>query len=189
MTASPSGVHGIEHVGITVPDMDAAIAFFAAAFDAVVLYELRRAREPIPDPAPGVLEAMIGVVPGTRPVRTVILRLGSGANLELFEYAADDRRPAARPSDFGLQHVGVLVDDIDAAAARVVAAGGEALSGPHPLPRAESGPGNLFRYTRAPWGTMVELVALPSPQQYFASTPLRKWRPVDDGAWRLPADD
>ena len=53
---------------------------------------------------------------------------------------------------------------------RIVAAGGTALEGPLRLPREESGEGNRWLYTVAPWGGIIELVSYPSPQGYEATT-------------------
>ena len=81
------------------------------------------------------------------------------------------------PSDFGIQHFCVYVDDIDAAAARLEKAGGVLLSAPGDLPGGDAGAGNQYVYARTPWGSTVELVTYPSPQAYEATTSLRRWRP------------
>ena len=81
-----------------------------------------------------------------------------------------------RPSDFGIQHICLYVDDIDAAA-RLAAAGGTLLSEPGDLPGGDAGAGNRYVYTRTPWGSTIELVTYPSPQAYESRTELRRWRP------------
>lgn len=174
-----STVHGIEHVGITVPDVAAATAFFEQVFDAEPLFDLLDG-EPEPGDETGHdldLEAALGVRRGAQPGVVRMLRLGDGPNIELFEFRGTPQREPVVSSDLGVQHIAVSVDDVDAIAARVLAAGGTLLSGPHDLPGPAAGPGNVFRYTRAPWGTTIELVSIPSSQVYERATRLRRWRP------------
>ena len=114
-----------------------------------------------------------------------MLRLGNGPNIELFTYTGVDQDDPVRPNDFGIQHVCLYVDDIDAAAARFAAAGGTLLSEPGDLPGGDAGPGNRYVYTRTPWGSTIELVTYPSPQAYESRTELRRWRPPASS----PGDD
>lgn len=89
-----------------------------------------------------------------------------------------------------IQHICLYVDDIDAAATRLAAAGGTLLSEPGDLPGGDAGPGNRYVYTRTPWGSTIELVTYPSPQAYQTKTELRRWRPPvggpDDNATQNP---
>lgn len=171
-------VRGIEHVGITVPDVEAAARFLIDAFGAEVLYDMPAPERAADDPYPDE-QSRLGVRPGARWITTKVLRLGDGPGIELFEYADDEQRPAATPADLGLQHFAVYVDDIDAARQLVIDAGGKALEGPLDLPGIESGDGNRWMYVVTPWGSIVELVTLPSPQRFELQTPLRKWRPAE----------
>lgn len=165
-------VRAIEHVGITVPDLEQATAFLAAAFGAEHLYDM--IDEPLSGPA---IESGLGVPPGATIEAIRMLRLGDGPNLELFVYSGVPQRDPVLPSDLGLQHFCVYVDDMDAAAARLQEAGGVLLSAPGDLPGGDAGPGNRYVYARTPWGSTVELVTYPSPQAYEATTPRRRWRP------------
>jgi catechol 2,3-dioxygenase-like lactoylglutathione lyase family enzyme len=168
-------VRGMDHVGITVPDLDAASRFFTDAFDAKPLYDsIKRSDQPFAGPK---AEAMLGVLPGTVLVTMRMMQLGSGPGIELFEMRCADQRPAARPSDFGLQHVAIYVDDIDYATQRFVAAGGTMLTGANELLGLEKGNGNVWCYGRTPWGTVIELVTYPGSQEYEVTTPLRRWTP------------
>lgn len=174
----PSAVRALDHVGLTVPNLDEATRFFVDAFGAEVLYELASTR---PEPTEHELageQARLGTRPGSRWIRSVLLRLGEGPSLELFEYDDPEQRPPQTPSDLGIQHFAVYVDDIERASQQVVDAGGTALDGPSLLPGLESGEGNSWRYTLAPWGGVIELVAYPSPQPYEGTTSLRRWRPA-----------
>src|ERR1700733_10900609 len=97
-----SVIAGIEHIGITVPDIEAATGFFVQAFGAAVMYSLI---EPTPDgdPPPSAptakeLERVLGTAPGADIAAVRMLGLGNGANVELIQYRASDQHPAARPS-------------------------------------------------------------------------------------------
>ncbi len=170
-------VRAIEHIGITVPNIEEASAFLEAAFGAEVLYDMK--------PNPGAQEvnsdldsqSTLGIRPGAKWLSSRMLRLGEGPSIELFEYSDEVQRDPAIASDFGIQHFAVYVDDIDAARQRVIDAGGRSLAGPSLLPGIESGDGNKWLYTIAPWGSLIELVAFPSRQPYEDQTPLRRWRP------------
>ncbi len=168
-------VRGVDHVGLTVPDLDAATRFFVTALGATVLYD---ALGPGSSPRRGPdLEARLGVPAGTQQLAIRLLGLPDGPSLELFSYRAPGQQPPARPSDWGWQHVAFYVDDIEGAAAAVVAAGGTTLGHPRPLPGVEAGDRNRFLYARTPWGSSMELISYPDPQPYEDHTGLRRWRP------------
>jgi catechol 2,3-dioxygenase-like lactoylglutathione lyase family enzyme len=174
---------GIDHVGVTVPDIDAATTFFVDAFDAVVIYDLI-VDGAILSPDDGRVEhttvdlsAILGV-PRAAEIRSQrMLRLGNGPSLELFKYMNAPQSPVAAPNDFGLQHVALYVDDIEEAASRVEGAGGVLLKGPNDLPGLEAGSGCRYLYTRAPWGTTIELITYPGTQRYESTTAVRRWTP------------
>jgi catechol 2,3-dioxygenase-like lactoylglutathione lyase family enzyme len=127
---------------------------------------------------PGV-EQGLGVPEGAVIEVIRMLRLGNGPNIELFTYSGVAQREPVVPSDFGLQHFCVYVDDIDAAAAQLEKAGGTLLSSPNDLPGGDAGPGNRYLYARTPWASTIELVTYPSPQAYESTTELRRWRPTE----------
>jgi catechol 2,3-dioxygenase-like lactoylglutathione lyase family enzyme len=166
-------VRGIEHIGITVPNLDQATEFFVKAFDAIYMYDI------IDSPVGGKeIESGLGVPEGTTIQSIRVLRLGNGPNLELFDYSNADQQGAARPCDLGYQHVALDVDDITAASDKLQRAGATLLGdGPTDLPGNEAGAKNQFLYARTPWGSTIELVTYPSPQAYESLTTARKWRP------------
>jgi catechol 2,3-dioxygenase-like lactoylglutathione lyase family enzyme len=171
----PLGMRGVDHIGITVPDIDNATRYFIDAFGAEALYDvLSPAEEPLGGPE---IEAAVGVPRGTRVRAIRLLRLHDGPSLELFHYEASEQKAAPIPSDFGLQHFAVYVDNLAEAAERVRNAGGQMLRGPLDLPGIEGGPGNKFWYTRTPWGLTIELISYPSPQPYEQLTNRRRWTP------------
>jgi catechol 2,3-dioxygenase-like lactoylglutathione lyase family enzyme len=126
-------------------------------------------------------ERAVGARPGTVVRGQAMVRLGVGPDVELFEMHGPEQAAPARPSDLGITHFGVYADDIDAAVARFVAAGGTALTAPRAIPYAtESGPGNRVCYGRTPWGTTIEFITLPDRMAYRDRTPLRRWQDRDD---------
>lgn len=156
-----SVIKGIEHIGITVPSIEQAEQFFHAAFDARTLYALIEK-----DDKPQLGEEMEpknGLRAGSRIVAMRMLRIADGANVELFEVAGVDGGTASGPTDMGIHHFALYVDDLDAAAARFSAAGGTMLDGPIELGGKEKGPGNRCWFGTTPWGLPVEFIHLPSP--------------------------
>jgi catechol 2,3-dioxygenase-like lactoylglutathione lyase family enzyme len=165
------GLRGVDHLGITVPDIEQATAFFVDVLGCELLYE----REPPRDDSP---RDRLGVPAGSRIQAVRFLRCAKGANIELFEfYSPDQREDFPRPSDVGIQHLAVYVDDLDAAAEHLHRHGVELMSGPNPLPGPEAGEGNHFIYARTPWGLSVELISYPAPMAYEQHSDTRRWRP------------
>jgi catechol 2,3-dioxygenase-like lactoylglutathione lyase family enzyme len=154
-------IKGIEHVGITVPSIEDAERFFHEAFGAKTLYALI---EKGGKPQLGEeMRPKNGLEPGTRIVAMRMLRIADGANVELFEVDGAHGSVADGPSRYGLHHLALYVDDLDAAAARFGAAGGTMLEGPIELGGKEKGPGNRCWFGETPWGMPVEFIHLPSP--------------------------
>ena len=170
-----SSVRGIDHVGMTVPNLDDASRFLEAALGATPIYDdVKRGQAPIMG---ALVERQLDLVAGTSLVAMRMLRVANGPGIELFEVQSPHQQPPARTSDLGLQHVGVYVDDIDAAVERFVAAGGELVAAPTPTIGVEAGPGNAYCYAKTPWGTIIELITHPAPGAYEKETPLRRWTP------------
>jgi catechol 2,3-dioxygenase-like lactoylglutathione lyase family enzyme len=181
VTPPSPGVRAIDHVGLTVPDIEQASAFLVAAFGAEVIYDM------LPAAAAGDAEgaastpsdqARLGIRPGARWRSSRVLRLGEGASIELFDYEDPEQREPHTVADLGVTHFGVYTDDIDATRERVIAAGGRPLEGPLDLPREEAGEGNRWLYVVAPWGGVIEVVTWPSPMGYEATTDVRRWKPA-----------
>jgi len=176
-TSAARSVRGIDHIGLTVPDLEAATRFFIHAFGASVLYDA------LPRSSPGrrgaELESRLGVPDGTIQLAIRMLSLADGPSLELFEYRSPVQAVAAVPSDYGWQHVAFYVDDIEGVADAVIAAGGITLGEPRPLVHLEAGPANRFLYCRTPWGSTLELITYPDPQPYELNTQRRRWRPAE----------
>ncbi|MEQ9243558.1 antibiotic biosynthesis monooxygenase [Roseovarius indicus] len=174
-TPAAPGIRGIDHAGMTVPDIDAATRFFQDAFGAVTLYDVLP--EDGPDMEGDGPEAELGLTAGTRIVHMRLLRLGNGPCLELFRMEGGEQAGPARLQDEGLTHLGLYVDDMEAACAAFRAVGGELLKGPHPLANNEDQEGNAGIYGRAPWGTLIELLSYPGGISHPQGAPAIRWTP------------
>lgn len=160
---------------MTVPNLDDASRFLEEALGAKPIYDdVKRGQTPMKGMT---VERQLDLAAGTSLVAMRMMRVANGPGIELFEVQSPHQQSPARPSDLGLQHFGVYVDDIDAAAKRFVAAGGELVAAPTPTIGVEAGPRNAYCYAKTPWGSIIELITHPSPGAYEKETPLRRWTP------------
>ena len=163
------GLIGVEHVGLTVPDLDAAERFLVDVLGAQPIFDGGAIADD---------DTMVRVLGARRgdSARYRFYRLGTGLNLEVFEYRTDD--PGAHPGNHqaGGHHLALYVDDIHAAAAHL-AAHDVPMSGPPE--RIAEGPaaGSDWLYFKAPWGLQMELVSYPNGKAYEAGGGPRLWHP------------
>lgn len=159
MTARIPTYDTIDHIGVTVPDLDAAVEFFTSAFGAEPWY----GEGPFEDPDGDAMWRELRVHQRAR-VRLAMLRLGSSTTIELLQYDVPDGEAAGdapRNSDHSAAHIGLRVGDIDAAAEYLRSVPGvELLAGPSTVPDGISA-GLRWIYFVTPWGLMMELVELP----------------------------
>jgi glyoxylase I family protein len=145
----------VDHIGLTVPDLDAAHDFFVRVLGCEYLYRLG----PFQDPGHWMSEHL-GVDDTTVMRQLRFYRLGGQAIFEVFSYdAADQAVVPPRNSDVGGHHVALYVDDLDVAVAALRAEGITVLGDP----TASRGPseGQRWVYFLAPWGMQFELVSYP----------------------------
>lgn len=166
---------GINHIGLTVDDLDAASAFLAKGVGARWCYDgLTRDDEPRQGPE---VERQLGLSKGSRIVRQRLMRIGNGPNIEIFEVeAADPARPLGL-EDRGWNHISLYCDDIEGALKRLVAAGADPLSGVHGNSRHEDTEGNGSVYVRPPWGGLIELQTIPHGYYYPDDGEAETWVP------------
>lgn len=143
-------VLGLDHTGIVVPDLEAAIEFYSRAFGAEVV-----GLEADTD----VDAVAIGLEGEHVRLRGAFLRTG-GTTLELHEYIAPRGVGHRRACDVGIGHVAFSVSDIDAAHIRLEREGMTFNSAPQTI---ESGAlaGRRWVYGRDPWGIVIELCQHP----------------------------
>jgi catechol 2,3-dioxygenase-like lactoylglutathione lyase family enzyme len=144
----------VAHLGLTVPDLERAVAWYrdVLGFDPLGEPVEVRAHE-------GHAGAVAADVFGPRlgAFRQAHLASANGAALELFEFVDPPTAPPARTFEYwktGLFHFCVVARDIERAAERIGATGGRRLT------RAwEIFPGEPYRtcYCEDPFGTPIEL--------------------------------
>lgn len=152
----------VHHVGVTVPDLEEATDFFVDVLGCELLYE----KGPFGDPEGDTMERRLDVHPDAE-ASLAMLRCGPVTNLELFEWDApdqDESMPAN--SDAGATHLGIHVDDIEAAVSYVSEDDRvELLDEPQ---TNDDGPtaGLTYVFFKTDWGMYLELLEAPEEMPY-----------------------
>ena len=140
-------IRGLHHTSRTVADLDRSLGFYRDLLGFVVVSDEELQGE--------TLELVVGI-PRAQ-LRVVELAAGDGPLLELIEYRQPRGAPlSAGPPDVGAHHMALLVDDIDAAHARLSAAGVRFTTAPQ-LIAAGIFAGTRTTYCFDPDGLPVEL--------------------------------
>lgn len=162
-TSGPGPVPGLtrlDHIGLTVPDLEQAHAFFTEVLGCEHMYSLG----PFQHTDSWMSEHM--AVADDAVMRELrFYRLGRQAVFEVFRYEAAGQVTAPpRNSDIGGHHVALYVDDLDAAVAHLRALGLTVLGDP----TASQGPsaGQRWVYFLSPWGAQFELVSYPDGKAF-----------------------
>jgi catechol 2,3-dioxygenase-like lactoylglutathione lyase family enzyme len=167
------GLRGPDHVGITVPDLEEAVTFFTEVIGCEAYYPLG----PFADPSGTWMQDHLNFHPRAEIPAMRLVRCASGANLEVFQYAAPDQATTPpRNSDIGGHHVAFYVDDMEAAVAHLAANDVEVLGAPTTMTDGPSA-GETWVYFLAPWGLQLELVSYPQGKAYEAAFEGRLWDP------------
>jgi glyoxylase I family protein len=153
------GLTHVDHVALTVPDLDAAVAFYTNVIGGVELYRLGpfdSAQMPKMPDGRDWTEAHVNV-PDAR-LTIAMVQIGANMMLELFRYErpANARPEPPRNCDIGGHHIGFKVKDLDAATAYLKEKGVRVMAGPIAL---NEGPcaGMRINYFLDPWGNQLEL--------------------------------
>lgn len=166
---------GINHIGLTVEDLDKASEFLAKGVGAKWCYD-GLTRDDAPRQGPEV-ERQLGLSEGSRIVRQRLMRIGNGPNIEIFEIECIDPARPLELEDRGWNHISIYCDDIDGSLKRLIAAGAEPLSSVHGNSRHEDTEGNGSVYVRPPWGGLIELQSIPNGYYYPDSSEAKTWLP------------
>ena len=167
------GLHGTDHIGITVPNLDEAVDFFVNVIGCEPFYELGPFKSD-----DDWMRTHLNVHPRTVMRRLKFLRCGNGSNFEVFEYEAPDQRTEQpKNSDIGGFHLAFYVDDMNAAV-RYLASKGVTIQGEPTLRTSGPSAGQSWVYFLAPWGLQMELVSFPNGKGYEKDTPRRLWHPA-----------
>jgi catechol 2,3-dioxygenase-like lactoylglutathione lyase family enzyme len=168
---SVPGLLGIDHVGITVPNVAEAVAWFE---------DVLGCTSPLAfGPFSGVGD-VLDVDPAAVVEHIQHVRCGDGPSVELFQYSAPGQDHTFRlNSDFGGKHIAFYVRHIDKAVARLEALGAQKLAGPLPVTEGPAA-GQTINYFRAPFGTYIELISYPQGEAYAETAPIPLWDPRDN---------
>jgi catechol 2,3-dioxygenase-like lactoylglutathione lyase family enzyme len=154
------GAMAVDHIALTIPDLDAGVRFYCDAIGGIELYRLGPfdARE-LPRMADGRdwTEAHCNVA-GAR-VWIAMLQLAGGTFLELFRYEApvDARTQPPRNCDIGGHHLAIRVENLEAAKAYLHEIGLRVMAGPIVIPEGPCA-GLRANYFLDPWGNQLEIV-------------------------------
>lgn len=147
---------GIQHVGLTVSNIDEALTWFREALGFKELFR----EDPIDIDNEHWAQAL-GVPLGSRMEASVLIGCGAGIELELFQYSSPiARRPRPLNCEDGGHHLALQVTDIDAAAKHLVKAGATLMG---PINDNPHGPweGVDWVYLKTPFGLYLELMQFP----------------------------
>ena len=166
------GLTGVEHIGLTVPDIETATAFFADVIGAERLYDIGPFES-----ADDWMASHLAVHPRARINKLRVLRLGQGPVLELFEFTAPDQSTTLpRNSDHGGWHIALYVEDMEQALGALKTWQLEIQSGPVTMTEGPSA-GLQWLYFKAPWGQQLELVSYPGGIAAYKALADQVWRP------------
>jgi glyoxylase I family protein len=163
------GLRRGDHVGVVVPDLDAALALFVDVLggSCLVRHGPYRGR---PDD-PGLQERQFARHPRTEVEGIAMVRVADTV-VELLQFSApDQRREVPRTSDLGGHHLAFYVDDMPAAIEHLRSHGVRVLGEPMPLPGPEAGDGALFVFALTGWGLALELVTYPNGKAWQQGRP------------------
>lgn len=149
------GLTRLDHVGFTVPDLEAAKGWLIDVLGCEYMYSLG----PFESDDDWMAEHL-NVDPRAVMRRLHFFRCGGQAIFEVFEYEAPEQQIAPpRNSDVGGHHVALYVENLDDAVAYLRETGVTVLGDP----TTSRGPseGQRWVYFLSPWGMQFELVSYP----------------------------
>jgi glyoxylase I family protein len=149
------GLSRLDHVGFTVPDLEAAHAWLVDVLGCEYMYSLG----PFQAEDDWMAEHL-NVDPRAVMRQLRFFRCGGQAVFEVFQYEAPQQSSdVPRNSDIGGHHVALYVDDLDTAVDYLRDAGVTVLGDPTTSRGASEG--QRWVYFLSPWGMQFELVSYP----------------------------
>ncbi|PLS04914.1 glyoxalase [Neobacillus cucumis] len=169
-------VRGIDHIGLTVPNIDEATEFFKKVFNARICYDVHTPEMP---PQCGIsAKRNVNLPEGESIDHIRLLRIGNTPCIELFHIKSKNQFVIDTIVNFGLTHLAFYTDNIELTAKKFVEAGGTLCSEPHLLPsEIEGGAKNYWVYGQAPWGSLIELISYSSGIDYPENSEVDRWTP------------
>lgn len=152
---------GIDHVGISVPNLKQAEEFFVTTFGC----------QPVTQIGPFPMK------PHAESVTLAMVRCGTGANIELFEYKQSAGSTAMpKMEDIGASHIAFYTDDVQAGIAYLKSKGLKITVGPMTMTSGDT-EGETWVHFESPWGSDMELVGYPNGKGYEKKSRLKLWNP------------
>lgn len=143
----------VNHVGLSVPDLDAALAWYRQVLGFRLLTEPVEMH--VDDPGLGpALVAMLG--PKIRRFRMAHMTAGNGVGLQVFEYLEPAPEPGVHqdaPWRGGFSHICVTASDIEGLATSIARNGGRGSE----VFRSIPGKPYAAAYCADPWGNVIEI--------------------------------
>jgi glyoxylase I family protein len=168
-------LHGTDHIGFTVPDIEKATEFFVDVIGCELVYSLGPFQKD-----DDWMQEHLNVHPRTIMRELRFFRCGSGTNFEVFQYEpADGQAPQPRNSDIGGHHLAFYVDDLDLAITYLKSKEVEFLG--EPTTSSNASLGQRWVYFLSPWGMQFELVSFPEGKQYEQDAKVKLWHPKFPG--------
>jgi catechol 2,3-dioxygenase-like lactoylglutathione lyase family enzyme len=171
------GLLGMDHVGITVPDINQAVEWFEDVLGAVAPLTFG------PFPAGAFVASVVDVAETTSIDRITMLRIGHSANIELFQYSAPagQRHDMPKNSDWSGHHVAFYVTDIDSAVEYMAGKPVRKMPvGPFTLAQGPAA-GQTIQYFQTPWGSYIEFISYPNGMAYDVPSVKPLWSPKLNG--------
>ncbi len=164
----PSAV-GVDHIGLTVPNLKQGIDFFTKVLGCTYVYTAG----PFADPKGNWMRTNLDV--DARASTTLaMVRCGPTQNVELFQYTTKDQvKTPPKNSDIGGMHIAFYVTDMPKAVAYLKSVPGVRVLGtPTPVSHQPNG-GETFVYFQTPWGQNMEILTYPKGLDYQKTTKAR----------------
>lgn len=154
MQDSASARHGIDHVGIVVPDLEVAVPFFTEQLGAEIVFALPRFQDPT-----GAAARRLGAEP-TASFAVTMLRVG-GAAIELVQWWPAPSVIDVSPVRNASAHLALSVADVATEWQRLGALPEVQQLGAPVTFDAGPTPGLTNAFVRTSWGLLIELMSWP----------------------------
>lgn len=167
----------VDHIGVTVPDLDEAIDFFVEVLGSELLFRM----DDIEDSTGDWMSDHLNVHPRAS-MKVAMVRLGPTTNVELFEYdAPDQNRNIPKNSDHGASHLAFYVNDVHAAVEYLKAQSGVKVLGEPEIEAHGPTKDHEWVYFLTPWGMQMEIIYWPEGMPYEKKTEARLHGP--ESSW------
>ena len=155
------GIRGLDHVGITVPDLKQAVDFFVHVLGCTALYDLGPFKSD-----DDWMKEHLNVDPKAEIPKVTMLRCPNGVSFEVFEYkVANQQKAYPSNSDIGGHHLAFYVEDITKGVETLKKNGLKVLGDPVKMTEGPSA-GESWVYFLSPWGLQLELTSFPEGKAY-----------------------